>query len=151
MIILSCIIIGYNITYFEIGLYRDFYFSHDRIDVSFSLSGHLHKNNPISAPIQIDNVACYGAEAKLIDCSYHTDTSEDDHSEDIWVRCVKIDHPDSSTTSSTDNFLNEVTTTTLSAVAVTMTLVLCVVVVIVVVTYVVFRHIRKKKRSSNER
>ena len=51
------------------------------------------------------------------------------------MRCVKIDHPDSSSTSSSDYFLNEVTTCTLLAVAVTMTLALCVVVVIVVVTY----------------
>ena len=35
----------------------------------------------------MDNVACYGNEDKLIDCTYHTDTSEDDHSDDIWVKC----------------------------------------------------------------
>ena len=35
----------------------------------------------------MDNVACYGNESKLIDCTYHTDTSEDEHSEDIWINC----------------------------------------------------------------
>ena len=35
----------------------------------------------------MDNVACYGTESKLIDCTYHTDTSEDEHSEDIWINC----------------------------------------------------------------
>ena len=35
----------------------------------------------------MDNVACYGSEDKLIDCTYHTDTTEDDHSNDIWINC----------------------------------------------------------------
>ena len=41
----------------------------------------------ISAPIFMDNVACYGSEDKLIDCTYHTDTSEDEHVNDIWINC----------------------------------------------------------------
>ena len=39
--------------------------------------------NRLSTPIFMDHVACFGFEDKLIDCSYHTDTSEDDHSADI--------------------------------------------------------------------
>ena len=41
----------------------------------------------LSSPVFMDNVACYGTESKLIDCTYHTDTSEDKHSEDIWINC----------------------------------------------------------------
>ena len=41
----------------------------------------------ISIPIYLDNVACHGTEDKLIDCTYHTDTSEDSHSDDIWIDC----------------------------------------------------------------
>ena len=50
----------------------------------------------ISTPIYLDNVACHGTEDKLIDCTYHTDTSEDSHSDDIWIDC--------SNTSATNNF-----------------------------------------------
>ena len=35
----------------------------------------------------MDNVACYGSEEKLTDCSYHTDTNEDNHINDIWIEC----------------------------------------------------------------
>ena len=35
----------------------------------------------------MDNVACYGSEDKLIHCSFDTDTSEDDHINDVWVNC----------------------------------------------------------------
>ena len=44
-------------------------------------------NSVRSGPIYIDNVACYGSEDKLIDCTYHTDTSEDTHAGDIWIDC----------------------------------------------------------------
>ena len=37
----------------------------------------------VSAPIFMDNVACYGSEDKLADCNYHTDTTEDKHKNDI--------------------------------------------------------------------
>ena len=48
-------------------------------------------NNVRSAPIHIDNVACYGSEDKLIDCVYHTDTSEDTHAGDIRIDCSSTD------------------------------------------------------------
>ena len=35
----------------------------------------------------MDDVGCYGAEDRLIDCAYHTDTSEDSHSGDVWIEC----------------------------------------------------------------
>ena len=44
-------------------------------------------NTVRSGPIHIDNIACYGSEDKLIDCAYHTDTSEDRHAGDIWIDC----------------------------------------------------------------
>ena len=39
----------------------------------------------------MDNVGCYGTEEKLIDCSYHTDTSGDRHSGDVWIDCGSAD------------------------------------------------------------
>ena len=35
----------------------------------------------------MDNVGCHGTEARLTDCAYHRDTSEDRHSGDIWIDC----------------------------------------------------------------
>ena len=55
-------------------------------DVSFSLSGH---RNRVSTPIFMDTVACSGSESKLFSCTYHRDTSEDEHSEDIRVHCAQ--------------------------------------------------------------
>ena len=50
---------------------------------------HYTKRIPraISTPIHLDNVACHGTEDTLLNCTYHTDTSEDSHSEDIWIDC----------------------------------------------------------------
>ena len=50
----------------------------------------------LTTPIYMDAVGCYGTESKLIDCTFHTDTSEDSHSGDIWIDCG------SSTTSAPD-------------------------------------------------
>ena len=41
----------------------------------------------ISAPIHMDNVACYGSEERLLDCAHDTDTVGDVHN-DIWVKCL---------------------------------------------------------------
>ncbi|CAI8015578.1 Neurotrypsin [Geodia barretti] len=54
----------------------------------------------ISTPIQMDNVGCYGTEARLIDCAYDMETiidytddysedyaSEDTHYGDVWIDC----------------------------------------------------------------
>ena len=43
--------------------------------------------NALSTPIFMDNIGCQGTENKLIECGYHTDTSEDSHSGDIWIDC----------------------------------------------------------------
>ena len=52
------------------------------------VGGHTYKESGIlSAPIHMDNVACYGSEDKLIDCSYRTETSEGGHGDDVWVKC----------------------------------------------------------------
>ena len=40
----------------------------------------------------MDTVACYGIEDKLIDCTYHTDTNEDKHVNDIWINCAATKH-----------------------------------------------------------
>lgn len=47
---------------------------------------HQYKRR-IHSPIYLNNVACFGSETKLTECSYHTDTNADKHSEDIWVNC----------------------------------------------------------------
>ena len=49
----------------------------------------------------MDNVACYGSESKLVDCTYNTDTSEDEHSEDTWINCGTIATDTTSTDTST--------------------------------------------------
>ena len=36
----------------------------------------------------MDNVACYGSEEKLLDCAHDTDTIEDVHNNDVWVKCI---------------------------------------------------------------
>ena len=35
----------------------------------------------------MDNVACYGSEEKLSDCTYHKNTIEDEHINDVWINC----------------------------------------------------------------
>ena len=57
----------------------------------------------ISAPIHMDTVACYGTEDKLTDCTYHTDTSEDMHNEDIWINCNPTQQPTSVTNNDQSN------------------------------------------------
>ena len=37
--------------------------------------------------ILMDNVACVGSEARLVDCMYSPDTGSDYHSEDAGVKC----------------------------------------------------------------
>ena len=44
----------------------------------------------------MDDVGCYGTEDRLIDCAYHTDTSEDSHSGDVWMDCSNSQHRDRS-------------------------------------------------------
>ena len=108
----------------------------------------------LSAPIFIDNVACYGNEDKLIDCTYHTDTSEDDHSDDIWLDCKNsiTTSTDSTTTESsgqagspaTDQ--NEQSISTLSIVALVVALIAVGISILVIIGFVC-----KKRKLSNMR
>ena len=41
----------------------------------------------VSKPIFLDSVDCSGEELNILDCSYDSDTSEDDHSKDVMVKC----------------------------------------------------------------
>ena len=41
-----------------------------------------------TAPIVMDNVNCIGTEAKLINCTFDPDASEDNHYKDAGVTCL---------------------------------------------------------------
>ncbi|KAJ8035483.1 Neurotrypsin [Holothuria leucospilota] len=41
-----------------------------------------------TGPIWLDNINCVGNEPHLMNCPHETDTSEDNHSEDVGVRCA---------------------------------------------------------------
>ena len=93
----------------------------------------------LSAPIFMDNVACQGSEAKLIDCTYHTDTSEDKHSDDIWVKCSI-----QSASSSQDNAISD------AALAVAVIgLMISIFVITFMIGCVLYSH--KNKKHTNER
>ena len=42
-----------------------------------------------SQPVHLEHVACSGTELSLLDCSYTSDTGQNDHSKDVGVRCVQ--------------------------------------------------------------
>lgn len=121
-------------------------------DASF----HLHDlKRRLSSPIFLDTVACYGSEHNLIDCSYHTDTSEDQHSQDIWVTCVgnftqdngkqnsgNKDSEDLSGTSDMSSLENDVeqnSVFSVAALSVSVILIVCSVLVFVAVMLVVVK------------
>ena len=133
---------------------------------SYSSTGHYdtskNRGTP-STPIFMDNVACYGTESKLIDCTYHTDTSEDEHSEDIWINCgtptststpvnnTPPSDPTRDTTSATDKQTSDKqlqTTSTVSLVVAFIALGSSILVIIFVIGYT-YKH--KNKKLSNER
>ena len=87
----------------------------------------------LSAPIHMDNVACYGSENKLIDCTYHTDTGEDSHSEDIWVDCSSSQsEADSNTNDKEDRSIDS------SLVVALIALIIAVLVIFILIGYMVF-------------
>ena len=45
----------------------------------------------------MDNVACYGSEDKLIDCTFKTETSKGVHT-NIWIECSSVTEKSMSTT-----------------------------------------------------
>jgi hypothetical protein len=64
--------------------------------LGFNSTGRHYKTTAtyaLSTPIYMDNVGCHGTEAKLTDCAYHRDTSEDRHSGDIWIECDPASDP----------------------------------------------------------
>ena len=89
----------------------------------------------------MDNVACYGSESQLLDCTHHTDTSEDVHSEDIWVNCDAKDSSDDSLRS--DIKQNSASST----VALTVALAVCLLVIIAGAVYILVRYLKKRKYS----
>ena len=112
----------------------------------------------------MDNVACYGTESKLIDCTYHTDTSEDEHSEDIWIDCgtptststpvnnTPPSDPTRDITSATDKQTSDKqlqTTSTVSLVVAFIALGSSILFLIISVIGYTYKH--KNKKLSNER
>lgn len=59
----------------------------------------------------MDSVGCYGSEAKLIECSYHMDTSEDSHSGDVWIDCSTRSSSEPDGSSDNDDQSNDHTVT----------------------------------------
>ena len=84
----------------------------------------------------MDHVACYGSEDKLIDCNYHTDTTEDEHSHDIWINCDTADQSSDQTTAK-------------AALGISLVLVVVIVVLIVIITVILFKY--KKRTNTTER
>ena len=101
----------------------------------------------LSAPIFMDNVGCYGLETKLIDCSYHKNNDEDDHINDVWIKC---DIATTALTSAVNS--SEKSTSTSSVVAMTISLAALGVGILVIaflVGYLLYMH--KSKRRTNGR
>ena len=99
----------------------------------------------------MDNVACYGSEDKLIDCSYHTDTTEDDHSNDIWINC---DTTEQSATeqSTTEQSTDQSQLTAIAGLGLSLILLVIIIVVIVflvIIALVLYKH--KKRTYTTER
>ena len=90
----------------------------------------------------MDNVACYGFESQLLDCNYHADTSEDEHSEDIWVNCGAKDSSDDSTLQG-DVKQSRASSTAALIVALAVFLL----VIIAGAVYILVRYLKKKKNS----
>ena len=97
----------------------------------------------LSAPIFMDNVACYGSEDKLIDCSYHTDTTEDEHSNDIWINC------DTTEQSATEQSTDQSQLIAIAGLGLSLILLVIIIVVIVIITLVLYK--QKKRTYTTER
>ena len=93
----------------------------------------------LSAPIFMDNVACYGSEDKLIDCSYYMDTTEDDHSNDIWINC-----------DTTEQSSDQSTAKAALSISVVL-LVFFIVVIVILIIIAVLLYKRKSGASTTER
>ena len=111
----------------------------------------------LSSPIFMDNVACYGSENKLIDCSYNTDTTEDEHLNDIWINCNVASDKEQVTQATSDttevvspsaNTLTNESSTTTSTVSLVVALIglgISMVVIAFLIGYILY----KRKRKTN--
>ena len=110
-----------------------------------TVGDHYTKRVPraISTPILLDNVACHGTEDTLINCTYHTDTSEDSHSEDIWIDCSPTPTTPMAPTNAALVTENESNTELIVAVV---ALVFSIIVIAFLVGYILWRK-RSKKRA----
>ena len=104
----------------------------------------------------MDNVACYGTESKLIDCTYHTDTSEDEHSDDIWINCgiptstsTPVNTPTSDPTDKQTSDKQLQITSTATLVVAFIALGISILLVIIFLIGCTYKH--KNKKLSNER
>lgn len=86
----------------------------------------------------MDNVACLGSEDKLIDCTYHTDTSEDDHSADIQVHCKPY-----------TNAMQGSSTSAISVVALTLALIVSLIAVVAGSIFILVKYKKKGKNTSS--
>ena len=92
----------------------------------------------------MDNVACYGSEDKLIECNYHTDTSEDDHSEDIWINC---DAGAEGTSSLENNGGSGQSSSSVVLLAILLCISILVIIAIVVVAFLVYNRLNKRNNN----
>ena len=92
----------------------------------------------------MDNVACYGSEDKLIDCSYHLNTNEDNHINDIWIECNVTDTTTLITlpnVSDRSNITSSMVPLALSVIA----LGISILVMVFMIGYLVLRHKRNSR------
>ena len=101
----------------------------------------------------MDNVACYGSEDKLIECSYNSDTTEDTHDDDIWIDCSsdELNHNEDNPTIiyyNAENIASVMNLTVAPAVnAALVVAVIAIVIVIVLVLVVLIQYICRKKQT----
>ena len=106
----------------------------------------------------MDNIGCHGTEARLTDCAYHRDTSEDRHSGDIWIECDTISKPEPEDKTETDPKSNGIQTeqrvvsekgSDVGLIVALVALIISIVVTIVLVGCLLYKkqeHIREKIR-----
>ena len=120
-------------------LSNELYVSVVHTNVSIGDSNSYGRKGILSAPIFMDNVACYGSEDKLVDCSYHTDTNEDNHINDIWIKCnVTVSVFTSANVN--DNSNNNTSSTIALAMSMIALGISVLVLVVLLIGYLVYRH-----------
>ena len=89
----------------------------------------------------MDNVACYGSEDKLIDCSYHTDTTEDDHSNDIWINC------DTTELSAAEQSTDQSQLIAIAGLGLSLILLVIIIIIIVVIVFLVIITLQTQEKD----